>query len=226
MKIFIKPLPEWLLDHEFFQNHVRTSPTFPAAMGFLHSYILLVSYEIDFIQAKELYLLPSELDWKGWLDIVQDLMPNFLNNELAVAPRYHYGELRLSRINWVYKLDPRFNLQHFCRGYHYSSQTYRSFINRNFGWLLVVFVYFSILLQAMQVGLGTNQLRASAPFNAASYGATVFSLVLPLLTIFYGAMLSLVLVVYNVTVTLLHVKKAKAQTIGLQQSPKLPGFKV
>ena len=225
-KIFIKPLPEWLLDHEFFQKHVRTSPALPAAMGFLHSYILLVSYEIDFIQAKELYLLPSELDWKGWLDIVQDLVPNFLNNELAVAPRYYYGELRLSRINWVYKLDPRFHLQHFCRGYHYSSQTYRSFINRNFGWLLVVFVYFSILLQAMQVGLGTNQLRASAPFNAASYGATVFSLVLPLLTIFYGAILSLVLVIYNVTVTLLHVKNAKAQTIGLPQPPKPPDLKV
>ena len=66
-KIFVKPLPAWLLDHDFFQNHVRASPALPAAVGFVSSYILLVSYEIDFILAKELHLLPSELEWKDGL---------------------------------------------------------------------------------------------------------------------------------------------------------------
>jgi hypothetical protein len=224
-KIFIKPLPAWLIDQEFFQNNVRASPALPAALGFLHSYLLLVSYEIDFILAQELHLLPSDLKWKGWLDIVHDLVPNFLDNELTVAPRFHYGELRLSRINWIYKLDTRFRFRHFCRGYHHSSQTYRSFLNRNFGWLLVVFVYFTILLTAMQVGLATNQLKNNSPFNAASYGFTVFSLVVPLLTIVYGAVLTLVLVIYNVTVTLLHVRSAITQPTT-RQSSKVSEFKV
>jgi hypothetical protein len=224
-KIFIKPLPAWLLDYSFFQKHVRTSPAFPAAMGFLCSYILLISYEIDFILAQELHLLPSELDWKGWLDIVQDLLPQFLVEEQRVSPRYHYGELRLCRINWIYRFDSRFRFQHFCRGYHYSSQTYRSFLNANFGWLLVVFVYLTILLAPMQVGLATNQLRDSPLFNAASYSFSVFSLVVPLLTILYGAVLTLVLVIYNVTVTLLHVRSATTRPVTRQTS-KLSQCKV
>src|SRR2546421_3655079 len=65
-KIFIKPLPAGLLDHDFFRKHVCTSPALPAAMGFLGSYIRLVSYETDFVIAQELHLLPPELDWKGW----------------------------------------------------------------------------------------------------------------------------------------------------------------
>jgi len=224
-KIFIKPLPAWLLDRDFFQNHVRASPALPAAVGFVRSYILLVSYEIDFILAKELHLLPSELDWKGWLDIVQDLLARFLLDEQRISPRYYYGELRLSRINWIYKLDFRFRFQHFCRGYHYNSQTYRSFLNRNFGWLLVVFVYFTILLTAMQVGLATNQLRNNLPFNAASYGFTIFSLVAPLVTILYGAVLSLVLVIYNVTVTLLHVRSETIRPV-MRQTSQLSECKV
>lgn len=56
-RFFTKLLPAWLLDHNFFQNHVRVSPALPAAVGFASSYILLVSYEIGFIPAKELHLL-------------------------------------------------------------------------------------------------------------------------------------------------------------------------
>lgn len=218
-------MPAWLLDHDFFQNHDRASPALLAAVGFVSSYILLVSYEINFILAKELHLLPSELEWKGWLDIVRDLFARFLPDEQRVSPRYHYVELRLSRINWIYKLDFRFRFQHFCRGYHYNSRTYRSFLNRNFGWLLVVFIYFTILLTAMQVGLATNQLRNSLPFNAASYGFTVFSLVASLVTILYGAVFSLVLVIYNVTVTLLHVRSETTRPV-MRQIAQLSECKV
>jgi len=90
---------------------------------------------------------------------------------------------------------------------------------------LVVFVYFTILLTAMQVGLATNQLRDSLPFNAASYGFTVFSLVAPLVTILYGAIISLVLVIYNVTVTLLHVRSETTRPV-MRQTPQLLECKV
>src|SRR2546421_2784616 len=224
-KIFVKPLPAWLLDGDFFQKHDPAGSMLPAARGFLNSYILLISYEIDFILAQELHLLPPDVDWKGWLDIVQDLLPDFLGDERKISPRYHYGELRLSRINWIYRFDPRFRFRHFCRGYHSSSQTFQSFLNRNFGWLLVVFVYFTILLTALQVGLATNQLRDSAPFNAASYGFTIFSLVAPLVTILYGAVLTFVLVVYHVTITLLHVR-SETPRLGPRQPSKLSELKV
>src|SRR2546423_4286702 len=224
-KVFIKPLPAWLLDNDFFQRHVRTSPALPAALGFLKSYILLVSHESDFILARDSHLLPSDLEWEGWLDILQDWIPSLFDGEHTLAPRYQYGELRLTRINLIYRLDFRFRFQHFCRGYHSSSQTFQSFLNRNFGWLLVIFVYFTILLTALQVGLSTNQLRDSAPFNAASYGFTIFSLVAPLVTILYGVILTFVLVVYHVTVTLLHVR-SETPRLGPCQPSKLSELKV
>jgi len=220
-KIFIKPLPAWLLDQDFF--HTRASSALPAALGFLKSYVCLISCESDFILARHLHLIPSDLTWTGWLDIIQDLLSDSLNSKQDVAPRYQYGELRLSRINLIYRLDLRFRFQHFYRGYHYSSQTYQSFLNRNFGWLLVVFVYFTILLTAMQVGLATNQLKDNLPFSTACYGFSVFSLVFPLLTILYGAVLSIVLVIFNVAVTLLHVKST-APRPEPQRSSRLSDF--
>jgi hypothetical protein len=224
-KIFIKPLPTWLLDRDFFRKHDPAGSMRPAALGFLNSYVSLISYEIDFILAQELHLLPPAIDWKGWLDIAQDPLPDFRGDQWKTSPRYQYGELRLSRINWIYRFDPRFRFRHFCRGYYSSSQTFQSFLNRNFGWLLVVFVYFTILLTALQVGLATNQLRDSASFNAASYGFTIFSLVAPLVTILYGAVLTLVLVIYNVTITLLHVR-SETPRFGPCQSSKLSEHKV
>ena len=152
--IFVKPLPAWLVDCSFFEEHLCTSRSLPAALGFLRSYIFLLSYESDFRLAADLGLVPPGLNWKGWLAIVQDLIPQDLipqvfDNDRMVSPRYRYGELRLNRINLIYRFHPRFRLQHFCRGYHYSYRTYQSFINQNFDWLPVVFVYFTILLTAM-----------------------------------------------------------------------------
>lgn len=219
--IFVKPLPAWLLDHDFFERHLRKSPALPEALGFLKSYIFLLSYQSDFRLAVDLHLLPDDLTWPIWLEIVRDLLPKVLHRDpdssTPQSPRYAYGELRLNRLNLIYRFEPRFRLRHFCRAYHYSNRTYQSFINRNFGWLLVVFVYVTILLTAMQLGLATSKLRENGPFNAASYGFSVFSLVVPLGTVLYGAALSAILVVYNVMVTLRHLKVTMGS--GLDKKP-------
>ncbi|KAI1610652.1 hypothetical protein EDD36DRAFT_444578 [Exophiala viscosa] len=176
---------------------------------------ILVAYECDFEIARRLNLIPAGLTWSSWLELVQDrLLPLCLDrNPSNFAPRYTYGELRLSRINILYRLLPELKLKYFFRGYHYGSRTYQGFLERNFAWLVAGFAYLALVLTAMQVGLATRQLENNAAFNAASYGFTVFSILVPLFAVGVLAAVSLLLTVYHVRATLSHFHKT---TVGVK----------
>ncbi|KAK5026574.1 hypothetical protein LTS07_007508 [Exophiala sideris] len=206
--IFIKPLPAWLLDEAIWKQHIRISPRLQAcANGFLRTYAYLVAYECDFAIATRLNLIPEGFTWPSWLNLVQDrLLPLCLDrNPLSFAPRYTYGELRLSRINILYRLLPKLKLKHFFRGYYYGSQAYQGFLERNFAWLVAGFAYLALVLTAMQVGLATKQLENNTAFNAASYGFTIFAILVPLFAVAVVAALSLLLMIYHVRATLKHL---------------------
>jgi len=51
------------------------------------------------------------------------------------------------------------------------------------------FKYLTIILKAMQVGLGTTKLPQSKMFQQSSYECAVFSIVLPLLVVAMGLLL-------------------------------------
>jgi succinate dehydrogenase/fumarate reductase cytochrome b subunit len=99
----------------------------------------------------------------------------------SITTRYHFRELRLGRINWIYRFAPNLRGKYLLRGYHYPYYRYYSFFGRNFGWLFAVFAVVTVLLTAMQVGLATESLPGSQAFQDVSYGFAVFSIVLPLL---------------------------------------------
>jgi hypothetical protein len=71
------------------------------AVGFLRSYAFLVQHRLDFILAKELHLVPDDVDWIKWSIFISNFRD--LKDE-QVAKRYHYGQLRLSRLNWTVRL--------------------------------------------------------------------------------------------------------------------------
>ncbi|OQV02051.1 hypothetical protein CLAIMM_07306 [Cladophialophora immunda] len=203
--IFIKPLPGWLLDGDFVKSHIsQHRQAESAANGFLASYVRLINYKSDFYMAKEEHLLPEGMEWKDWQALSERLvgLVHQINaGKMPCAPRFQFGELRLSRINMIYRFHPAYRLAHVVRGYHYTNMTYQSFLRRNFAWLVAVFAYLTIILTAMQVGLGTNQLRNDGAFNNASYGFTVFAIVLPLVTLGVGILVSLFLTIYHVRAT-------------------------
>lgn len=118
--IFIKPLPAWLLDEDFWKEYISNDPMLRArADGFLRTYAYLVAYEPDFAIARRSNLIPEGFTWQSWLDFVQHrLLPLCLNQTPSKrAPRYTYGELRLSRINILYRFLPKLTLEYFFRGY-------------------------------------------------------------------------------------------------------------
>ncbi|KAI1827053.1 hypothetical protein F4861DRAFT_467048 [Xylaria intraflava] len=182
--VFIKPLPKYMLSHAFWAFYL-ISPNSPiqeplrsdlrkAALGFLRSYRYLVRRRSDFELAmdKRHRLLPKKTNYADFIKLIRSLDTV---DDSMVSPRYTYGELRLSRLNFWIKLF-LFRLR-----YHKPEGQYGPYIARFYGPLLFLFGIFSVQLSAMQVVLATipltNDLTASwVAFIKVSKGYSVFTL--------------------------------------------------
>ncbi|GCB26062.1 hypothetical protein AAWM_08947 [Aspergillus awamori] len=196
-QILIKPVPEYLLDRKFWvRNICPNRELYAAACGLLLSYAWLVAGLIDFQIAKDEHILPSDVKWKAWTKLIQEVLewkdknydndnsrssslPAQNNRSLQPQPaiinkRYEFGELRLSRLNSLYRLTPSiFSIRNLVLGFMPGSAWYQEFFERNFSWILAVLVYLSVLLSAMQAGLATDTLQGNRRFQKI---CTVFAL--------------------------------------------------
>ncbi|KAF1815943.1 hypothetical protein P152DRAFT_389903, partial [Eremomyces bilateralis CBS 781.70] len=181
--VFLKPLPLYLLSHAFFQDYIsKDQDLAKSANGFLLSYTWLIRSELDFQLAQMESLLPNtepQITWLEWKSFVHSFLKYVDPNTLEqVNDRYHFGELRLGRINTIYRIAPRFFFLHFVRGYLYGYNRYGPFFQRRFAFTLVLFVWLSLILSAMQVGVAVDPLMSHSAFQQATFGFVVFSIVL------------------------------------------------
>ncbi|KAF3033954.1 hypothetical protein E8E12_001847 [Didymella heteroderae] len=176
-KVLIKPLPEYIMDHAFWKEHLCTHRGLhESASGWVLSYVWLITSPLDHKLAHENSLLPGAITWTWWKNFVIDFLSNVDMDTLhQVNERYHYGDLRLSRINTIYRT--RYFYSHFVRGYLYGYNRYVVFFERNFSWILILFVFLSLVLSAMQVGTALDELNNSKAFMKGSYGVVVLSMV-------------------------------------------------
>jgi hypothetical protein len=201
-RIFLKPVPRFLLEPRFWTAYLscnRVRPNCPCstkaqcpldrsgtdcagrrrlgavALGFLFSYAALIRHESDFCIAQERRLLPAEVRWVGWRILVRQLDIEHIYPR--ISRRFLYGELRLSRLNKIYRLTWR---PLFLRPYVTHWHRYGGFFADHFAWLAGATVYMAVVLTAMQVGLATERLGKSDAFQLASYGFSVFSILGPL----------------------------------------------
>ena len=171
-KIFIKPLHPWLLDWRFWLDQICPETyLFKAACGFLISYTWLICHPSDFALALELHLLPEKISWNQWTTFVGSFLERIdLGSLHQITCRYQYGELRLTRLNRIYRWTRSgFSVRNFFRGYLSLSTWYQDLFRNSFGWLIVSFAYFTVALSALQVGLATDYLQKKASFQHASY---------------------------------------------------------
>ncbi|KAI1175490.1 hypothetical protein F4777DRAFT_327939 [Nemania sp. FL0916] len=178
-RIFLKPLPPWLLDPLFWTSHILPNANLAScARGFLFSYTALIAYESDYRLAQEKGLLPLSLTWEGWKCVVKEVLQN--HDMAQVNPRYWYGELRLGRLNIVYRFKG-----FFFRGYSKvdGHAVYADLLSDNFAVIAAILGYVVIILTALQVGLGVDRLTESPAFVNFSYGFTVFSLIAPVILV-------------------------------------------
>ncbi|KAH7129343.1 hypothetical protein B0J13DRAFT_627192 [Dactylonectria estremocensis] len=203
-RVFLKPIPRFLLCSGFWTRCLTCHPSSASlachccaqpntqqpgnqesckrkvvrkrALGFLFSYIALLRYESDFHIAQDHHLLPKDVTWPAWSRLVREVLA-VGNIYQHVDPRFIYGELRLSRLNKLYRLMWPF----FMSGYIRVWQRYDDYWHQSFALLTSVTVYIAIVLTAMQVGLATFQLGDNRAFHAAAYGFTVFAILGPLI---------------------------------------------
>ena len=159
--MYLKPLPAALLSHEFWQrfvcphfdkdgnpsNESGVGPYYAAAYGFLASYTKLVQHPSDFNIALSHGLLPSDLSWEAWCLLSADVRAVLSSPTLRFTPepRWEYGELRLGRLNLIYKLT----LRGFSYFYVYTE--YGAYLGANFRLLLLIFAYAGVVLASMQI---------------------------------------------------------------------------
>jgi hypothetical protein len=151
-RIFIKPIPRYLLSHSFWQRFLCSPGNETlrrAILGYLRTYALLIRYESDFRIASrdDLQLIPERISFASFWDFIRhfEAIPNS-----DVAGRYSFGELRLSRLNF-------YSIFFLGRlSYHRVYPQYGDYFETFFKPMLFAFGMFSVTLDTMQVGLAAE----------------------------------------------------------------------
>ena len=161
-RVFVKPIPQYLLSHHFWERFLLCKPPAlgsrqelirRAATGYLRSYHYLIQHESDFDIARQdhLRLVPRHVGWPEFCRFIS----NFSRiQDIDVSPRYHYGELRLSRLNFYAPF--LFGKFHFQKPHG----QYSDYFGRFYGPVLFAFAAASTVLSSMQVEMAVEQISA------------------------------------------------------------------
>jgi hypothetical protein len=222
-RLLVKPLPEYIIDFDFWNKYLCSSKELhESACGLLLSYIWLICSPLDLELAHELHLLPPRVTWQWWKAFVTDFCSHVDVNALdQVNKRYHFGELRLRRINSIYRI--RFFFTHFIRGYLYGYNRYVVFFQRNFAWMLMLFANFSLILSAMQAASTVPSLNASKAFQTTTYGFVIFSVFA--VAFFLGTIGAIFgsIYIFNMVAAILHVRRETFKRQKLAQERRKKG---
>jgi hypothetical protein len=175
-RVFIKPLPAYLLSYAFWSyflfpdkalskdDQQRRIDILQAALGYVRTYLYLIQHESDLKIAKQECLVPSDLELEKWMAFIK----GFRYVEVRqVSGRYHYGDLRLTRLNfWAVPILRRW---HFRKATWQYAEHFARYVTP----LLFVFMTWSLILNSMQVGLQSRPSwgrlgDVSAVFSVAS----------------------------------------------------------
>ncbi|KAH6999287.1 hypothetical protein EDB80DRAFT_765896 [Ilyonectria destructans] len=188
--VFIKPLPEYVLSYAFWDYYLVSdnSPIPPpdrlallkAARGFLRSYAFLIQHEADYLLAthdNRLGLVPKSVTFH---DLVEFLRYFKAIPDTEVSPRYAFGDLRLTRINFWVKVSLR-------RSKYFTEYgQYGAYFSQLYGPILFVFGVFALALNSMQVVLAVEPIIGAGnewmSFAWMSRGFSVFALFVILLS--------------------------------------------
>lgn len=224
-RVFIKPLPAYLLSHVFWEIYlVRgdspiSSPLKEdmrrAALGFLRSYLYLIQHKSDFILAtdEKHRLIPKNISHS---DFVNFIMAFDKIEDTSVAPRYHFGELRLSRLSFWSKVF----LRRFT--YHKVHGQYGAHFAEFYGPILFLFGTLSVAMTAMQLALTGQRLTPSSlswiTFARVTHGFSIYALfcvaLVVLLLVFTILSMGIRAIAFALN-DLYHKKRASTQQTGV-----------
>lgn len=177
--IYFKPLPSYLMNAAYVRDYVcHDRKLYPLVMGFLLSYCKILKSPLDISVAHDSYLLPEDITWDKWELFRNEIISTFEGRDDMLNMRYDYGELRIARLNMIYRLTGRGVV------YFTTHREYGTYFSEYFQLFITIFAFASTILQAMQVALSGDQYPTSV--DKAAY-------VISLITIF-GVAVSILLV--------------------------------
>ncbi|KAM0202726.1 hypothetical protein ACHAQI_010669 [Fusarium lateritium] len=149
-RIFIKPLPRFIISCSFWEEHLCSANTLEdarirmAALGYLRTYYHLIKHESDFRIAKDpsLCLVPENVTWEQFCNFTSKL--NDIPDE-DVSLRYAYGQIRLTRLNFYAPL--LLGKSHFQR----VESQYGEYFARFYAPILFAIGVTSVSLSGLQV---------------------------------------------------------------------------
>ena len=180
--IYLKPIPDFLFCRTIWttclcattaDQQANPDRTYlrQAALGFLRSYGLLIQHESDYTIAKEANLIPKGVGFVNFQKFIKDIRRL---SDADVAKRYHYGQLRLSYLNYaVLFFRPPFTQKKFCWSYQNQYWSTAQYLQRFGAPLAFAFVIVSVILSAMQVMLAALGETVWGAFTQVSWGFSV-----------------------------------------------------
>lgn len=168
-RIFLKPIPEFLLSYEFWDNVFTEDfcsdgigkEVHQSALGFMRTYASLIQYPSDFALATSKGLIPSEepspdggdpkkITFEDFIAFIEAFHGSKVKDS-HVSLRYHYGDLRLSRLNFWAKIVL------FDFNFEKAYGNYDAYFSRFYGPLLFLFGVINLVMGAMQLGINTEK---------------------------------------------------------------------
>ncbi|KAI0104674.1 hypothetical protein GGR51DRAFT_521705 [Nemania sp. FL0031] len=185
--IYIKPLPDYLLNHAIWRNYISIRPAltrydnYRTALGFLRSYSFLIRHESDFIIAQRADLLPKYVSFQSFQKFI---LPFRLVHDSNVSDRYQYGQFRLTRLNWAVRII-RFTRiiypAHLKRPLPWSYQRLlwqtSQYIQYYAAPLFFIFAILTLILSSIQVGLAALADDSWDTFVRVSWGFSVATII-------------------------------------------------
>jgi hypothetical protein len=182
-KIHIKALPRYMTSSSFYDADLAPPRPYGPALGLLFTYMTLVPTELDFAIASQLHLFHENYDWDSWRKLARRILEHYPKNAIYehLPKRYVYGELRLSRLDKIY----RYCCGSLLHGFSplLGNTRYVEFFADHLRFITATTIYTALVLTAMQVGLATEPLSSNESFRRASYGFTVFAIISPIIAV-------------------------------------------
>ena len=152
--IYIMPIPDYLLNARFYsQIFCNDSYVYAELIGFLRSYCFLIRFPIDLTVAKDLRLISDEVTWTPWSILRQAILLE--TQSISINKRYEYGELRLHRLNLIYRFTRR-RLSYFT-----VHREYQTYFAEYFAVFATAFAFVATILTAMQNVINIQGVPAS-----------------------------------------------------------------
>lgn len=180
-RIFIKPLPDFLLNYDFWETNISCDPQLHrAACGLLYSYCGLIRFGHDLRVAQESRLINENLDYRAWSDFARTILPNLNPKDSNIMDkRFQYGELRLNRLDTIYRYSPyKFSISSILQGFpHALTESYVPYMDQ-YNNAVSAFGIIVIILSAFNLSLSAHSNSPDHDLQQAAYGFSIFAMIL------------------------------------------------